>query len=175
MIENFLILANAGSGGVALNTDIFEANLLNIAALVVGLFIFGRKVLTNILGERRAGIEAAIKDAESRQQQAAVNLAAAKEKLAQAQTEATKIREDAVKAAANAKADIEAKAAADIARMRENAAQDTDSERERAIAQLRKQVVEMAMAKSQDRLTGLLDENAQKQLVDRSIALVGGK
>jgi F-type H+-transporting ATPase subunit b len=174
-IDNFLVLANTGGGGVSLNTDIFEANVINLAILLVGLFIFGRKVLTNILGERRATIEAALKDAESRQQQAATALSAAKEQLAQAKAEATKIREDGVKSAANAKADIEAKTAADITRMREAASQDTNSERERAIAQLRQQVVEMAMAKSQERLASLLNENAQQQLVDRSISLVGGK
>jgi F-type H+-transporting ATPase subunit b len=175
MMQNFLVLATEGHGGLGLNTDIFEANVINLGVLLVGLFVYGRKVLTNILGERRAGIEAALKDAEARQQQAATALADAKQKLTQAQAEATKIREDAVKSAAQAKLDIQAKAEVDIARMKETATADTNSEREKAIGELRQRVVALALEQAQTKLPSMLNDSAQRQLVDKSIALVGGK
>jgi F-type H+-transporting ATPase subunit b len=174
MMGNLLIFASAGHGGVGLNTDIFETNVINLSILLALLFVYGRKVLTNILDERRANIEAALKDAESRQQQAATALAAAKEQLSKAKAEADKIRTDAVAAAATAKADIMAKAEADIARMQQSAASDTNSERERAIAELRQKVVALAMEKAEAQLGASLDDSAQHKLVDRSIALIGG-
>jgi F-type H+-transporting ATPase subunit b len=174
MMGNLLIFASTGHGGIGLNTDIFESNVINLGILLALLFVYGRKVLTNVLNERRANIEAAIKDAESRQQQAANALAAAKEQLSKAKAEADKIRTDSVAAAAASKADIMAKAQADIARMQQSASADTNSERDRAIADLRQRVVALAMEKAEAQLTGVLDESAQTKLVDRSIALIGG-
>jgi F-type H+-transporting ATPase subunit b len=174
MMGNLLIFASAGHGGFGLNTDIFESNVINLGILLALLFVYGRKVLTNILDERRANIEAAIKDAESRQQQAATALAAAKEQLSKAKAEADTIRQNAISAAAAAKADILAKAEADVARMQQSATSDTNSERERAIAELRQRVVNLAMQKAEAQLSSALDESAQNKLVDRSIALIGG-
>jgi len=63
-----------GHGGFGLNFDVLEANLINLTILIGVLFYFGRKVVGNILSERRANIEAAIKEAEQRQKEAAGTL-----------------------------------------------------------------------------------------------------
>jgi F-type H+-transporting ATPase subunit b len=73
------------SAGFGLNTDIFEANLVNLAIVGTIVFIFGKKFLTKTLGERRDRIEAALTDAEKRQKQAETALAEAKKQLAAAQ------------------------------------------------------------------------------------------
>ena len=67
MMGNLLFLTTAGKGGVSLNPDLIETNLLNLTLVLVFVFVFGRKVLTNILTERREAIETAIKDTEDRQ------------------------------------------------------------------------------------------------------------
>ncbi|MBD0302817.1 MAG: F0F1 ATP synthase subunit B, partial [Tolypothrix sp. T3-bin4] len=54
-----------GEGGFGLNLDILETNLINLALLIGILFYFGRKVLTNILNERRINIETEIQGAEA--------------------------------------------------------------------------------------------------------------
>jgi F-type H+-transporting ATPase subunit b len=170
-----LFLATTGEGGVSLNPDLIETNLFNLVLVLVFLFVFGRKFLNNILDERREAIEIAIKDTEDRQKQAASALAVAKKNLAEAQAEAKNIRETAITSAANAKAEIAAKAAADIERMQQLAAASNDSEQDKAIAELRARVTALAMERAEAQLKGLLTESAQTNLVDRSIAMVGGK
>jgi F-type H+-transporting ATPase subunit b len=170
-----LFLATTGEGGVSLNPDLIETNLFNLILVLVFLFVFGRKFLNNILTERREAIEIAIKDTEDRQKQAAAALAVAKQNLAQAQAEAANIRQTAITSAANAKAEIAAKAAADIERMQQLAAASNDTEQDKAIAELRARVTALAMERAEAQLKKLLTKSAQTKLIDRSIELVGGK
>ncbi|AFY94115.1 F0F1 ATP synthase subunit B [Chamaesiphon minutus] len=175
MMGNFLFLATSEGGGFRLNTDFIEANLVNLVLVLIFVFVFGRKLLTEILTERRLAIETAIQDTEARQKQAISALEVAKKNLAQAQTEAENIRKTATISAENAKAEIAAKAAADIERMKELAAADTNTEQDKAIAELRARVTKLAMERAESQLKNLLNDSAQAQLVDRSIALVGDK
>jgi F-type H+-transporting ATPase subunit b len=170
-----LFLATTGEGGVSLNPDLIETNLFNLILVLVFLFVFGRKFLNNILTERREAIEIAIKDTEDRQKHAAAALAVAKQNLAQAQAEAANIRQTAITSAANAKAEIAAKAAADIERMQQLAAASNDTEQDKAIAELRARVTALAMERAEAQLKKLLTKSAQTKLIDRSIELVGGK
>ncbi len=172
---NFLFLATAGKGGVGLNLDLIETNLFNLTLVLGFVIVFGRKVLTNILSERRAVIETAIQDTEARQKQAASALEVAKQNLAQAKAEAEKIRQSAITSAESVKAEIAAKAAADIERMQQLAAADTSTEQDKAIAELRARISNLAMERAEAQLKNLLTESAQSELVDRSIAMVGGK
>ncbi|MBW4575708.1 MAG: F0F1 ATP synthase subunit B [Aphanothece sp. CMT-3BRIN-NPC111] len=186
MMGTFFLLAEAahsaaselaeaeGHSGFGFNFDILESNLINLAILIGLLFYFGRSFLGKVLGERREKIETAIKEAEQRQKEAAAALSDAQQKLTQAQAEAERIRSAAEESAKSAKETVLAKAAQDVERLKETAAQDLNSERDRAIAQLRQQVAAMAMQRVESQLSSHLDDSAQQQLIDRSIALVGG-
>lgn len=167
--------AEASEGGFGLNFDILETNIINLALLIGVLVFFGRKVLTKTLNDRRISIEAAITEAEKSANEAASALADAQQKLTQAQAEAQKIRKNAEENAQSAKEAILARAAQDVEQMRATAAQDLDSERNRAIAQLRQQVVAKALQKVESELQTQVDGSAQQKLVDRSIALLGGR
>lgn len=171
-----LLLATEASteGGFGLNFDILETNLINLSIVIGLLFYFGRGFLGNILGERRSAIEEAIKDAETRQKDAAAALAEQQQKLTQAQAEAERIRSAAEANAIGAKEAILAQAAQEVERMKATAGQELEAERERAIAQLRSTVVSLALAKVEGELKTSLDDNAQNHLIDRSIALLGG-
>jgi F-type H+-transporting ATPase subunit b len=175
MIENYLFLATAEKGGFGLNPDLIETNLFNIVLVVGFVIVFGRKLLGEILTERRESIEAAIKDTEARQKQAISALEVAKQNLAQAKTEAETIRQTAISSAASAKAEIEAKTAADIARMQQLAAANTSTEQDKAIAEIRARITALAIEKAEAQFKHLLTESAQSALIDRSIALVGDK
>ncbi|MBE9183992.1 F0F1 ATP synthase subunit B [Microcoleus sp. LEGE 07076] len=171
-----LLLATEASaeGGFGLNFDILETNLINLSIVIGLLFYFGRGVLGNILTERRSAIEEAIKEAETRQKDAAAALAEQQQKLTQAQAEAERIRAAAQENAIAAKEVILAQAAQDVERMKATAGQELDAEREKAIAQLRARVASMALERVESQLKNSLDESAQNQLIDRSIALLGG-
>ncbi|NJL67017.1 MAG: F0F1 ATP synthase subunit B [Richelia sp. CSU_2_1] len=171
-----LLLATEASreGGFGLNFDILETNLINLSIVIGLLFYFGRGFLGNILTERRTAIEEAIKEAETRQKEAAAALAEQQQKLTQAQAEAERIRAAAEENAKKAKEAILAQAAQEVERMKATAGQELEAERERAVAQLRARVAAMALERVESQLKTSLDENAQHQLIDRSIALLGG-
>lgn len=165
----------ASEGGFGLNIDILETNLINLAILIGVLFYFGRKYLSKILNERRSNIETAIQEAEQRSREAAVALSDAQQKLTQAQAEAQRIRKAAEESAQAAKEAILVRAVQDVQRLKETAAQDLNTERERAIAQLRQRVVAMALQQVDSQLRTQVDNTAQQQLIERSIAMLGGR
>ena len=162
------------SGGFGLNFDILETNLINLAIIIGVLFYFGRKVVGNTLSERRSNIEQEIREAEKRQKEAAASLADAQQKLAQAQAEAERIRAAAEESAKAAREAILSQATKDIERLKETAAKDLESERDRAIAELRERVAALAIERVESQLKDHLDHSAQQQLIDRSIAILGG-
>lgn len=176
---NYLYLASeaaseAGSEGFGFNFDILETNLINLSILVGLLIFYGRKFVGNILRERRAKIEQEIKDAETRAQEAAASLADAQQKLAQAQAEAEKIRSNAQETAKKSKESILSGAAQEVERIKAAASQEMDSEQAIAIAELRQRIATLALERAESQLKGCLDDPAQKQLVNRSIAQLGG-
>ena len=57
MIGNYLFLATAEKGGFGLNPDLIETNLFNLVLVLGFVVVFGRKLLGNILTERRESIE----------------------------------------------------------------------------------------------------------------------
>ena len=88
MIDSFLLLATEsqaeGEALISFHFDFLESNILNLAILVGVLFFYGRKVVGNILTERRNQITQAIQEAEDKQRTAAAALAKEQEYLAQA-------------------------------------------------------------------------------------------
>ncbi|BAZ13646.1 ATP synthase F0 subunit B [Calothrix sp. NIES-4071] len=169
------VAGHASEGGFGLNLDILETNIINLAILVGVLVVFGRKFLTDTLSARRSGIEIEIKEAEQRAKEAATALSEAQKNLTQAQQEAERIRKSATDNAQKAKEAILARAQVDVQRLKDNAAADLTSEQDKAIAQLRARVVALALEKAESELKSGIADDAQHALIDRSIALLGGR
>jgi F-type H+-transporting ATPase subunit b len=181
MISNFLILAmeaeasEAAHEGIGLNLDFLETNVLNLAILLGLIVFYGRKVLGNLLSERRAKIAEALQEAESRQKQAAQALAVQQQKLAEAKAEAARILEAAQERAKAVQTEIAAQSAKDIERMRESAAKDMSNEESRVLGELKQRLVSLAIAEVESRLKSGLDPNVQGQLIDQNLAQLGGR
>jgi F-type H+-transporting ATPase subunit b len=177
-MESFLLLATEAAGeiegGFGLNFDIFESNLINLLIIIGALFYFGRNFLGNILAERKKKIVEAIADSESRVKAGAAALAEAQQNLAQAQIKAAQILKDAEVSAQAAKEAILLRASQDVEKLKVTAVQDLNAEREKAIAQLRSRVAALALAQVETDLQNI-DGSTQQNLIDRSIALLGGK
>lgn len=159
--------------GFGLNFNILETNLVNLAILLGVMFYFGRNIVGNILTTRRSKIEQAIKNAETRQQQAKSALENQKKSLAEAELKAQSILQEAKVNAEDIKAAILAKGEQDVTRIQEMAEQNLNSEQDKAIAQLRQEVTALAMAEVEKKLEGMLDDSAQYELIDRSINQLG--
>ncbi len=168
---------SAEAHGFGINTDIFEANLINLAIVIGVVVYFGKGFLGKVLSERRAAIAADIKDSEERKKTAARLQAEQERKLAQAEAEAQQILTQAQGNAQSVTEQILAQAVSEIQRLEESASQDTSTSQDRAIAELRQRVVELSLKKVEQDLQAQLanNEEAQRKLIDRSIALLDGR
>ncbi len=179
MLNTLLILATeaqtAGEEGFGINLDFLEANLFNLAILLGVIVYYAPKTLGKTLGDRSAKIAEAIQEAEARQQQTAKTLAEEQEKLAQAQAEAIRIRDSSEQRAQTVKAEIAAQAEQDVARLRETAAKDLGAEQDRVIGELQRRIAVLAVEKAETDIKERLTSNDQDNLIDRSIAQLGGR
>ena len=163
---NIPVFASAGFG---LNLNIFETNVLNWAVVVFGLYKFLPGFLGKMLEKRREGILLELKDAEDRLKTSSDALTKAKEDLSLAQEKANQIKADSLKRSEAIKLDSEKKAIEEMARIKQSAISDESSEASRAMSQLRKEAVELAIKKALDSLPNRLDQATQENLVTQSI------
>ena len=163
---NLPLLATEGFG---LNLNLFETNVLNWAVVVFGLYKFLPSFLGKMLQKRREGILLELKDAEDRLLKATQALDKAKSDLSLAEEKATQIKADSLKRSELIRMESEKKAIEEMARIKQSAISDESSEASRAISQLRKEAVELAIKKALDSLPNRLDQTAQENLVTQSI------
>ena len=163
---NLPLLATEGFG---LNLNLFETNVLNWAVVVFGLYKFLPGFLGKMLQKRREGILLELKDAEDRLLKATQALEKAKTDLSLAEEKASQIKADSFKRSESIRMESEKKAIEEMARIKQSAISDESSEASRAISQLRKEAVELAIKKALDSLPNRLDQTAQENLVTQSI------
>tara|TARA_Y100001970_G_C14052408_1_gene759689 strand:+ start:32 stop:544 length:513 start_codon:yes stop_codon:yes gene_type:complete len=163
---NLPLLATEGFG---LNLNLFETNILNWAVVIFGLYKFLPSFLGKMLQKRREGILIELKDAEDRLLKATKALEKAKNDLSLAEEKASQIKADSLKRSESIRMESEKKAIEEMARIKQSAISDESSEAARAITQLRKEAVELAIKKALDSLPNRLDQTKQENLVTQSI------
>ena len=163
---NLPLLATEGFG---LNLNLFETNVLNWAVVVFGLYKFLPGFLGKMLQKRREGILLELKDAEDRLLKATNALEKAKTDLSLAEEKASQIKADSLKRSESIRMESEKKAIEEMARIKQSAISDESSEASRAISQLRKEAVELAIKKALDSLPNRLDQKAQENLITQSL------
>lgn len=168
---------SAEAHGFGLNTDIFEANLINLAIVIGVVVYFGKGLLGKVLSERRTAIESDIRESETRKREAMQLQSEQEKKISQAEAESQRILTQAQAGASSTTEQILAQAVSEIQRLEESASQDTSSSQDRAIAELRQRVVELSLKKVEQDLQAQLanNEDAQHKLIDRSIALLDSR
>ncbi len=154
---DFLAIASAGVSGAAvapaaeatsglvINGFWLIVALLNFVLLYVVLQLFAFGPISKMLAERRMRIEEGLKDAEQARRD---RESAEQERLAaiqEARREANDIIARAQKAASESREQDIAATREELGRLRERAAADIDSEKQRAIAELRSEVTDLAI------------------------------
>jgi F-type H+-transporting ATPase subunit b len=172
ILTSFPILL-ASEGGFGLNLDLFETNIINLAIVIAALIWFLPKVLGGILATRRAAILADLEDAEKRLLETTTALAAAKQDLADAQKKAEMIRSDARARADALRLDSERRTVDEMARLKQGAVADLQSEASRVSEQLRREAARRAVERALASLPGKLDAEAQARFIDQSINSLG--
>tara|TARA_B100000965_G_scaffold394662_1_gene407167 strand:+ start:354 stop:866 length:513 start_codon:yes stop_codon:yes gene_type:complete len=162
-------LSFLATGGFGLNLNLFETNVINWAVVIFGLYKFLPGFLGKMLQKRREGILLELKDAEDRLNKASNALDKAKSDLLLAEEKASQIKADSLKRSESIKLESEKKAIEEMARIKQSAISDESAEASRAISQLRKEAVELAIKKALDSLPNKLDQLTQEKLVTKSI------
>jgi F-type H+-transporting ATPase subunit b len=143
--------------------------LLVVIFLVIWKFVV--PVFEQTYAERTAEITGGIEKAEAAQAEAAQALAAYQAQLADARSEAARIREEAKAEAATTAAEIRAQAQADADRIVATAKAQLEAERSQVVAQLRGEIGGLATELA-GRIVGesLADADLARRTVDRFLA-----
>ena len=155
---------------VSLNTDIFEANLINIALLVGGLFYLLSGALSESLSERQQKILGAIQESEERLQEATAKLTESETQLAQAQVVIGSIQKDAEVTARQLKSTILTEGKTEIERLTATAKAQIVTIEARVRKQITDYVVTLALQRITMQLEGKLNSSLQQQIIDRNIS-----
>lgn len=97
-----------------------------------------------------------------------------REQVAGAQDEATAIVDEARVAGEQVKADIVARAEAEAEQIKSRASDEIEGERERVAGELRREVADLSITVAEKVVEANLDDDMQRQLVDRYIDELGG-
>ena len=158
------------TAGLQINLFWIIVAALNFIVLLVILATFAFGPLRRILEERRARIEEGLKDAEQARRD---RESAEQERLAalqEARREANEILARAQKVAQETRdADIAA-TKEDLERMRERAAAEIESEKQRAITELRKEVADLALRAAGKVVGETLTSARERRLVEEFLA-----
>lgn len=141
------------------------AQIINFLLLVAILTKVAYKPLMKALDERRNRIEASIDQADRAKKEAEEFKREYQEQLAKARTEAQNIVEKATRLAEQTKDEIVTAARAEHAKLLKEAQDEISRERERALSELRGEVVALSMAAAAKIIEKNLDAETNSKLV----------
>lgn len=165
-------------GGEGFNPLHVEQGLLFWSAITFALlFIILKKVawgpLTKAIDEREAKIRGDIESAEKARAEAEAAQARLKTQLDQAAVEAKKMLDEARATAERARGELIAAARAEADALRAQATKDIANARDKAIADIRTQIVDVAMSVSKRFLTKAVDQKEHERLADEALVKAG--
>jgi F-type H+-transporting ATPase subunit b len=158
---------------IAINTDIFETNVINITILLGGIIYLGSGALSTSLSERQQKILGAIQESEERLQQGNTRLAESQKQLEQAQLVIDSIKKDAETTARQVKSNILTEGKMEIERLTATAKSQIGTVEARVRKQISDYVVTLALKRVTLQLEGKLNPGLQQQIIDRNISKIG--
>jgi F-type H+-transporting ATPase subunit b len=170
-MNNAVILAAEGANPLIPNVWEIVVTVIGFAILLFIVSKFVVPAFEKTYEERSAAIEGGIAKAEAAQAEANAALESYKQQLTDARTEANRIREEARAEGAQILADLKEKAAAESARITEQAHVQIEAERQAAVASLRNEVGTLATALAA-KIVGesLADDARSARVVDRFLS-----
>ncbi len=161
------------------NTNLLDANygvMAWVLIVFIGLFVilkvFAFGPILKSVEAREQALEDAINAAKRDREEAATLLAEHRANLEASRGEAQKIIADARIAAERVRAELVEQAHAEQASMLARARQEIESEKTRAIAELRREAVDLAIAGASKVIEKNLDQDANRKLVESFLASV---
>ena len=167
--------SNIAHGEFGFNLDPIETNIINLAVVIAVVLYLGSDVLSSLLTERKEKIFSTIKNADERFLEAQQKLEQAKQKVELAKTKAVEIRQQGNTAAASATKALFDRTEEEIRRLEETKQGSLRYEEEKALNQVRQQVIELSIERATKQLRSKMETSGalQKRLIDFNIGLLG--
>jgi F-type H+-transporting ATPase subunit b len=182
-VDVLAVASEIGRAAAQLTTEegeavaLFQVNLfwvivsaLNFIVFFVIIWTFAFKPVSTMLEDRRQRIEQGLKDAEQARRDRENAEAERVATLSEARKEANDILTRAQKVAQETREADLAATRAELERIRERAASEIDAEKQRAIAELRGEVADLALAAAGRVLGESLTDDRQRRLVREFLA-----
>jgi F-type H+-transporting ATPase subunit b len=158
--------AAADASGLSINFFWVIVAGLNFLLFLAIIWRFGFDPIANILAQRKARIDQGLADAEQARKDRDAGVAERDQVVAEARREANALVATAQKSAQELRdADIAA-TREELARLHERATSDIQAERDRALADLRAQVADLALAAAGKLVGESMTDARQRRLVD---------
>jgi F-type H+-transporting ATPase subunit b len=142
------------------------AQIINFVLLLLILRTIAYKPLLNVLEQRKQRIAQGLEDARKAEERLANIEKDYQARLDAARVESQKLVAERTQAAEQQAAAIVAKANEDAGRVKTQAQEDAEAERNRILADLRSQVVGLSMAAANKVIGSAMDEQRQRALID---------
>jgi F-type H+-transporting ATPase subunit b len=181
-VDVLAVASEVGRAAIQLTTEegeaaLFQVNLfwvivsaLNFIVFFVLIWTFAFKPVSKMLEDRRERIEQGLKDAEQARRDRENAEAERVATLAEARKEANDILARAQRVSQETREADLAATREDLERMRERAMTDIDAEKQRAIAELRGEVADLAIAAASRVVGESLNDDRQRRLVQEFLA-----
>ncbi len=165
--------AEGEGGGLAINLFWIIVSSLNFLVFMAILYVFALRPVARMLDDRRAKIEQGLRDADQarrdREASAAERLAA----LTEARREANEILVRAQKIAQESREADMAATREELERMRLRATGEIEAEKQRALADLRAEVADLALMAASKVIGNSMTDERQRKLVQEFLAEAG--
>lgn len=181
VIDSILSITFIGEGETLLasqktfgfNTNVLEANVINIVILASGVVYLGRSFLNSALNLRQQKIVEAIQEAEERLQQASLRLSEAEKQMSQSKAVIEQIKKEAELTARKVKENILAQGKLDIERLTNSGKNSIEKAELQIKKQIQQHITDLALKKVTAQLKELMTPIMQSKLIDSNISQLG--
>jgi F-type H+-transporting ATPase subunit b len=156
----------------------WESTVIALLAFGLLYLFLNKKIfkpLFGIIDQRRALVQGQINSAEESRKQAELLMEEQKQAIVQAKKDAYTILEQTRATSAKQLEDIVGQAKTEASRLKEEALKDIENEKNNAVAALRSQVSALSVMIASKIIEKQVDEKSQEQLVEHYLKEVGGK
>lgn len=150
---------------LGINLGYLISQIFNFTLLAVLLYFIAYKPILRMLDERSARIKKGLEDAENASRRAAEMEQEFERRMAEARREGQEIIAQATQMGEKTRQEILDQAREESRAMIEKAKEEISRERDQAMAELRQQVADLALAVSEKVIGASLDEHKHRQLI----------
>ena len=170
-VNSIYRVAEAAREGFGFNGNILETNILNLSVVIGIVVSFGGDALKALLENRRQTVLSTLEQANQRAKEAKQRLEEAITQLTAAERKAEDIRQQGFLAAEKEKKDLLAQTEGDVKRLEESKEETIALQQQKAVAQVSRAVVKLALTRVRDKLTSRLDTTFHQSVNSFNIVL----